>query len=183
MICAAGFSLIYTSVVFVLLWLKYGLSFRMFAAPVQCIEQYRNCPYALSIAGFLLISALMRAIVGALMVSVIAFVSCFCRKSMTVFGASCAIAAIPVLLSKHFTHDQSGQLFMKRLGLMRLPYLREYFTQYETVNVFGYPVDQILLSVGCTCMITACLFFAAYWFYTTQLHFGKQVKSCCPSKN
>lgn len=177
MLCAALFAFCYTAVTFAILWLKYGLSIRLLLAPIQCAEPYQNCPYSVSILMFAVLTACMRALVGALVVALTALMSCCFRKTLAVFGTTAAVAAVPVLLSYLFTNIPIGQMAMKHLGLMRLPHLGDYLTQYDTVNVFGHPVAQLRLSVGCTCGIILCLLAAAYALYTKE-HSRKRVKQC-----
>lgn len=179
MLCAALFAFCYTAVTFAIVWVKFGLPLRLLTAPVQCAEMYRNCPYAVSILTFVLMTAAMRALVGALLTALTALISCRFRRTLAVFGTTAAAAAIPILLSALFTDIPAGQMILKRLGLMRLPHLGDYLTQYDTVNVFGFPVMQLWLSVGCTCGMILCILTAAYAIYTKQqTQNGRRVKSC-----
>lgn len=179
MLCAAIFAFSYTAILFLMVWCKYGLSFRMLLAPVQCVEQYQNCPYAISILTFAVLTACMRALIGAWIAALTALVSCCFRRTLAVFGTTAAAAAVPVLLSQLFVNVPTGKIILKRLGLIQLSHLGDYLAQYDTVNVFGFPVSQIWLSVGCTCGIILCLLTVAYAIYTKQTtHIGKQVKPC-----
>lgn len=176
-LCAALLAFFYTAVLFAMVFRKYGLNMQLLFSPVQCIETYQNCPYVMSVLTYTVLTACMRALIGALVVALTALMSCCFRKTLAVFGTTVTLVFIPLLLSELFTNVPVGQMVMKRLGLMRLSHLSDYLTQYETVNVFGYPVAQIWLSVGCTCGITLCLLAAAYALYTKE-HSRKRVKSC-----
>ena len=72
---------------------------------------------------------------------------------------------------------------MKQIGLIRLSVPADYLSQYETVNVFGFPAEQYLLSMLCTVSIILVLLTAAYAFYTAPEQTNrKRVKRCSASK-
>ncbi|MBQ6039610.1 MAG: hypothetical protein IJL32_02360 [Oscillospiraceae bacterium] len=179
-VSAAAF--IYTLIAYTALWIHRGLSFQLWAAPIQCIDQYRYCPYALTVAEFILLTVLMRILIGCFVLAIIALVSCFCKKSLAVFAVSGGAAAIPMLLAKLLEHNAEGMTVLKRLGLMRLSYLRDYLMRYETVNVCGYPVSQMMLSVLCTVFLTAFVLVTANIFYTHNNTHRKPVKTCSASQ-
>ena len=168
MLCAALFALLYTAVTFAILWLKHGLSIRLLLAPIQCADLYQNCPYSFSILTFAALTATMRALVGAFIVALTALMSCCFRKTLAVFGSTAAFTAILVFLSYLFKNIPIGQMVMKHIGLMRLPHLGDYLTQYDTVNVFGFPVMQFWLSILCTCGVILCILAVAYALYTKR---------------
>ena len=183
-LCAALFAFAYTAFSFMLIWFRRGMNLRMLFAPIQCSELFRNCPYAISFLNYGLLIAAMRAVIGAFVVALVALASCFFRKTIAVFAVSGGIAAVPLFIDALFSHQPAVQLALKRLGLMRLTYLRDYFTEYDTVNVCGFPVGQFLLSVLSTILLTAFLLSAAYVRYTKKLtRSGKQVNTCSASKN
>jgi hypothetical protein len=182
MLCAALLSVIDTALNYLLVWLRTGLSFRLFLAPVQCVMSCRSCPYAMTLLGFAVITAMMRALIGAWAVSLTALTSCFLRRSGAVFGVTCLFAAVPVMLCELGETVPSAALLLKQIGLIRLSYPIDYFAQYETVNVLGYPVDRVFLSVGCTVGITLLLLAAAFAVCTAPIHERKRVKSCSASK-
>lgn len=176
--CSACFSLCYTLLTFVILWIRFGLSFQLFFAPIQCAEYYKNCPFSMSILAFLLLTAVMRTLIGALLTVITALVSCFLNRTAIVFGITVSISGILILLSA------TSNLFMKKLGLFCLPVLGNYLTEYETVNVCGYPVEQLWLSIACTCSIVLVLLSIAYIIYTLpNKEKRKMVKLCSASRN
>ncbi len=183
-LCAAMFALLYTFLIVGIVWCKAGLSVQMLFAPIRSVPCYQYCPYPVSILTFFLLSALMRTLTGCLIAALTAFASCFFRRTPAVFGAAAGVTASLVLLSAFFAYVPDGQLVMKRLGLLRLSVPGEYLINYDTVNVFGWPVAQIWLSAACTCCIIAVISVAAFLIYTRPTtDTGKQVKQCSVSKN
>lgn len=84
--CSACFALCYTFLTFVILWIRFGLSFQLLFAPIQCAEYYKNCPFSMSILQFLLLTAAMRTVIGALLTSITAVVSCYLKKQQWLSG-------------------------------------------------------------------------------------------------
>lgn len=174
--CSACFSLCYTLITFVILWIRFGLSFQLFFAPIQCAEYYKNCPFSMSIMGFLLLTAVMRTLVGTLLTAMTAFASCYFNKTAIIFGITVSISGVLILLSA------TSNLFMKRLGLFCLPVSGNYLRDYETVNVCSYPVEQLWLSIACTCTIIFVLLSFAYTLYTLPVRTKREkVKRCSVS--
>lgn len=174
--CSACFSLCYTLITFVILWIRFGLSFQLFFAPIQCAEYYKNCPFSMSIIGFLLLTAVMRTLIGALLTAITALVSCCFNKTAVIFGIAVSISGIFILISG------AANLFMKKLSLFCLPVLGNYLREYETVNVCGYPVEQFRLAIACSCMIILVLLSLAYTLYTLPIKSKREkVKRCLDS--
>lgn len=178
LLCAAILAFCYTAILLTITWVKFGLSPRLVLAPVQIVPFYENCPYPISILTLSVLTACMRTLIGAFILALTAFASCCFRKTAAVFSVSVGVAAIPVLLSKAFENLPAGQMIMKHIGLIRLSHTGDYLRQYETVNVLGFPVSQMLLSIGCTCGLILCLLTAAYVIYTNQNQSRKSVKKC-----
>ncbi|MDE6519590.1 MAG: hypothetical protein K2K91_03895 [Ruminococcus sp.] len=177
--CSACFSLCYTLLTFVILWIRFGLSFQLLSAPIQCAEYYKNCPFSMSVLTFLLLTAVMRTIVGTLITAVTATASCYFNRTAIVFGTTIGISCVLILLSRAFENVPAIKLFIKRLGLFYLPILGNYLTEYETVNVCGYPVEQLWLSIACTCTIILVLLSFAYTLYTLPVRTKREkVKRC-----
>ena len=166
LLCVVLFAFVYTAFSFLLSWLWHGMNIRMLFAALQSSVLFRNCPYALTFLDYELLVFAMRAVIGAFVLALTALVSCFCQKNVTVFVFSGVTAAVPILIAKLFENVPAVQNVLNRLGIMRLSYLSNYLTEYNTVNVFGYPIGQFLLSVLCTCLLTAFLLSAAYVFWT-----------------
>lgn len=164
--CSAFFSLFYTVIMFVIFWLKFGLSFQLLFIPVQCAACYQNCPFTISILTFLLLTVAMRTLVGILLIALTAVVSSVFKRTAIVFASTVGISGLFILFSKASVNSLSTELFMKRIGLILLPVLGNYLTEYETVNVFGYPVEQFWLSISVTCSIILVLLSGAYIFYS-----------------
>ena len=180
--CSACFALCYTFLAFVILWIRFGLSFQLLFAPIQCAEYYKNCPFSMSILQFLLLTAAMRTVIGALLTSITAVVSCYFKKTTMVFGTIIGISGVLILLSKSFESMSALNLFMKRLGLFHLPLLGNYLTEYDTVNVCGYPVEQLWLSIACTCAIILVILSFAYIIYALPIKIKREkVKKCSVS--
>ncbi len=174
--CSACFSLCYTLLTFVILWIRFGLSFQLLFAPIQCAEYYKNCPFSMSVLTFLLLTAVMRTIIGALLTAITALVFCYFNKTAIIFGITVSISGVLILLSA------TSNLFMKRLGLFCLPVSGNYLREYETVNVCGYPVEQFWLSIACTCTIIFVLLSFAYTLYTLPVRTKREkVKRCSVS--
>ncbi|MDE7364558.1 MAG: hypothetical protein K2N27_06705 [Ruminococcus sp.] len=174
--CSACFSLCYTLLTFVILWIRFGLSFQLLSAPIQCAEYYKNCPFSMSIIGFMLLTAVMRTLIGALLTAITALVSCCFNKTAVIFGITVSISGIFILISG------AANLFMKKLGLFCLPVLGNYLREYETVNVCGYPVEQFGLAIACSCMIILVLLSLAYTLYTLPVKPKREkVKRCLDS--
>ena len=178
--CSACFALLYTLFTFVILWIEFGLSFQLLFAPIQCAEYYKNCPFSLSILQFLVLTAAMRTVIGAFLTAIISAVSCFFNKTAMVFGTTIGISGVLILLSNAFEKTPASNLFMKRLGLFQLPLLGNYLTEYDTVNVCSYPIEQLWLSIACTCTIVLILLSLAYIIYTLLLK-REKVKICSAS--
>ena len=166
LLCMVLFALIYTAFTFLLSWFWHGMNIRMLSAALQSSVLFRNCPYALTFLDYALLVFAMRAVIGAFVLALTALVSCFCKKNVTVFAISGITTAIPILIAKLFENVPAVQTVLNRLGIMQLSYLSNYLTEYNTVNVFGFPIGQFLLSVLCTCLLTAFLLSAAYAFWT-----------------
>ncbi|MBR3420457.1 MAG: hypothetical protein IKG98_00105 [Ruminococcus sp.] len=183
-ICSACVSIIYTLLTFVMFWIRFGLSFQMLFAPIQCAEYYQNCPFSMTIWQFLMLTSLMRTIVGALLTALTAVISSLFNRTAIAFGATVGISGIFIMISRAYANEPDAVLMMKRLGLFRLPILGSYLTEYDTVNVFGYPVEQLWLSVACTCSVILVLFSVAYILYTLPVkEKRKTVKLCSASKS
>jgi hypothetical protein len=183
-ICIACVSIVYTLLTFALFWIRFGLSFQLLFAPIQCAEYYQNCPFSMTIWQFLMLTAVMRTIVGALLTALIAVISSLFNRTAVAFGATVSISGIFILISRTYENEPDAVLMMKRLGLFRLPILGIYLTEYDTVNVFGYPVEQMWLSIACTCSVILVLFSAAYILYTLPVkEKRKTVKLCSVSKS
>lgn len=183
-LCSACFALCYTLLIFVIFWIRFGLSFQLLFAPIQCAEYYQNCPFSMSILQFLILTAAMRTLVGALLTAMTAIISSLFNRTAIIFGATAGISGVFVMLSRTYANAPDAVLFMKRLGLFNLPILGNYLTEYETVNVFGYPIEQLWLSIACTCSIVIVLLSIAYIIYTLpNKEKRKTVKLCSASGN
>ena len=126
----------------------------------------------------------MRTIVGALLTALTAVISSLFNRTAIAFGATVGISGIFIMISRAYANEPDAVLMMKRLGLFRLPILGSYLTEYDTVNVFGYPVEQLWLSVACTCSVILVLFSVAYILYTLPVkEKRKTVKLCSASKS
>lgn len=182
--CTACISLCYTFLIFVIFWIRFGLSFQLLFAPIQCAEYYQNCPFSMSILQFLILTAAMRTLIGALLTAMTSVISCFFDKTAIIFGGTVGISGVFIMLSRVFANAPDAVLFMKRLGLFYLPILGNYLTEYETVNVCGYPIEQLWLSIACTCSIILVLLSIAYIIYTLpNKEKRKLVKLCSASRN
>lgn len=182
--CSACLALCYTALTFAVDWVKYGLSFQLLFAPIQCAEYYKNCPFSMSILTFLLLTVAMRTLVGAWITALTSLASCFFKRTALVFGTTVGITGTFVLLSRTFANVPAAKLFIKRLGLLRLPVLGDYLTQYETVNVCGYPIEQLWLSIACTCSVVLVLLSIAYTIYILpNKEKRKRVKICSASRD
>ncbi len=182
--CSVCFALCYTVLTFAVVWLKHGLSFQMLFAPIQCAAYYKNCPFSMSILTFLLLTTVMRTLVGAWITALMSLASCFFKRTAMVFGTTVGITGAFILLSRAFANVPAAELFMKRLGLLRLPILGDYLTQYESVNVCGYPIEQLWLSIACTCSVVLVLLSIAYTIYTLpNKEKRKRVKTCSASRD
>lgn len=182
--CSACLALCYTGLTFAVVWVKHGLSFQLLFAPIQCAAYYKNCPFSMSILTFLLLTTAMRTLVGAWITALTSLASCFFKRTAMVFGTTVGITGAFVLLSRAFANVPDAGLFMKRLGLLRLPILGDYLTQYETVNVCGYPIEQLWLSIACTFSVVLVLLSIAYTIYTLpNKEKRKRVKICSASRD
>lgn len=180
--CSACFSLCYTLLTFVIFWIRFGLSFQLLFAPIQCAEYYQNCPFSMSILQFLLLTAAMRTLVGTLLTAMTAIISCLFNRTAIVFGATVGISGAFIMLGRTFADVPAAEMFMKRLGLLQLPVLGSYLTEYDTVNVCGYPIEQLWLSIACTCSVIFVLLSIAYMIYTLPIkEKRKTVKLCSAS--
>lgn len=183
-ICSAFFSLCYTFLTFVLFWIRFGLSFQMLFAPIQCAEYYQNCPFSMTIWQFLILTSAMRMIVGALLTALTAIISSLFNRTAIAFGATVSISGIFIMISRTYANEPDAVLMMKRLGLFRLPILGSYLTEYDTANAFGYPVEQMWLSIACTCSVILVLLSAAYIIYNLPVKEKRRtVKLCSVSKS
>lgn len=167
-LCASVFAILYTIIVFAIIWIKYGLPFQLLLAPIQCATLYQNCPYAVNILGFIALTVCMRAVIGMFIMAVIALLSCFLRRTLAIFGAASGIVAILFLLWKFSNNAPQVQTVLKQLGLIRLSHLGDYLAQYDTVNVLGYPIAQLWLSVTCTCCMALCILCISNTVYTSM---------------
>lgn len=183
-LCSACFALCYTLLIFVIFWIRFGLSFQLLFAPIQCAEYYQNCPFSMSILQFLILTAAMRTLIGALLTAMTVIISSLFNRTAIIFGATAGISGVFIMLSRTYANAPDAVLFMKRLGLFNLPILGNYFTEYETVNVFGYPIGQPWLSIACTCSIVLVLLSIAYIIYALpNKEKRKTVKLCSASGN
>ena len=138
----------------------------------------------MSILTFLLLTVAMRTLVGAWITALTSLASCFFKRTALVFGTTVGITGTFVLLSRTFANVPAAKLFIKRLGLLRLPVLGDYLTQYETVNVCGYPIEQLWLSIACTCSVVLVLLSIAYTIYILpNKEKRKRVKICSASRD
>lgn len=98
------------------------------------------------------------------------------------FGTTIGISGVLILLSKSFENTPALNMLMKRLGLFCLPLLGDYLTEYDTVNVCGYPMDQLWLSIACTCAIILVILSFTYIIYTLPIKTKREkVKKCSVS--
>lgn len=175
LICIAVFSFIYTAIEYLTVFIKYGISFRIFFASVQCSDLYLKCPYQLNFGELFIINAFTRFITGASILSLICIASLLFKKNLLVFLFSLGLSVISPLLSILLNQNLKLLLIIKRIGWMHLFVLKDYFTEYDTVNVCGYPVDQLLLTWLANVSLITFFFIISYGFYTNLL-FRKQVR-------
>jgi hypothetical protein len=175
LICIVVFSFIYTAIEYLTVFIKYGISFRIFMASVQCSDLYLKCPYQLNFGELFVINVFTRFLTGASIFSLICIASLLFKKNLTVFLFSLGLSVISPLLSILSNQNRNLMLIIKRIGWMHLFVLKDYFTEYDTVNVCGYPVEQVLLTMLANISLITAFFIISYGFYTNFL-FRKQVK-------
>ena len=181
--CSALFAAFYTFLTFAIFWIRFGLSFQLLFAPIQSAEYYQNCPFSLNILEFLILNILVRILAGVLLTSITAVISSLFSRTAIVFGATAGVSGAFIILSRMLT-TPDAMLFVKRLGLFNITLLGSYLRAYETVNVCGYPVEQIWLTIAFTCSVVLVLMSAAYIMYTLpNKEKRKMVKLCSVSKN
>lgn len=175
LLCIGVYSFIYTAIEYLTVFIKYGLSFRLFFASVQCSELYLNCPYQLNFGQLFLINVFTRLLTGASILSIVCIASLLFKKNIIVFCSTLVLSSISPLLSILSNHNLNIMLIIKRIGWMHLFVLKDYFTEYDTVNVCGYPVDRFLLTWLANISLSVVFFVISYGLYTNIL-FRKQVK-------
>ncbi len=166
MITVTVFTVLFTAMLYAVQLYRYGLSVQMLHAPVQCTDALAKCPYLLNIWQYIFLHTGMHLICGWLMLGVSTVFSCFSKRSLTVFAGTAGITAL--ILLPPLADQPAVQRIAKQLGLLRLLFLNDYLEQYDTVNVLGYPVAQITLSVAGTLVLTILLITAAYTLYTRE---------------
>ena len=175
--CSALFAAFYTFLTFAIFWIRFGLSFQLLFAPIQSAGYYQN------ILEFLILNILVRILAGVLLTSITAVISSLFSRTAIVFGATAGVSGAFIILSRMLT-TPDAMLFVKRLGLFNITLLGSYLRAYETVNVCGYPVEQIWLTIAFTCSVVLVLMSAAYIMYTLpNKEKRKMVKLCSVSKN
>lgn len=166
MIAVTALTVLFTAILYAVQLYRYGLSIQMLRAPVQCTDVLTKCPYLLNIWQYIFLHTGMYLLCGWLMLGVSALCDCFSKKALSVFAGTAGIAAL--ILLPPLADQPAVQRIAKQLGLLRLLFLNDYLEQYDTVNVLGYPVAQIALSVAGTLVLTMLLITAAYTLYTRE---------------
>lgn len=167
--CIIGIALLFTVIPFIGVWAKMGLSFYLLGEPIQAIDYFSLCPYALTIGQYLLLSFVMHIVVGLLIVAVLTLCSAFLKKGMQVFGVSSLfIIGSAILCTMEKTAPTA-----RKFGCCGLLKLQEYLTGYDTVNVAGIPVMRFHLAIAFTVMLSLTLLLLAYIVYTREPKGGK----------
>ena len=169
MLFAAVLGMLFQTLLFVFLWARRGLPFSLLGAPMQTFPEFALCPFALNLAEYMLLRGFSFALGGVLAVAVIAVISAFFRRTLVIFGASAAICAALLLPGLTAQTSAAGDI-MYRAGLLGIMQIEQYLRGYETVNVCGYPVWQIALTLIFTVLFIAVLTLIGRIFYAEVRH-------------
>lgn len=153
MLLATLFGLLYQVLLFAMLWCKRGLSIHLLAAPLQTFPEFERCPFAITLAEYVLLRGTAFALGGMLTVALIALLSARLTRTAAVFGIAAGVCTA-LLLPTRTAQTTASAALMHRLGLFSIMQPERYLTGYETVNVCGFPLPQLMLSVLFTCTVT-----------------------------
>ena len=159
-------------------------------APIQSLSNFQNCPYNISILGFLVLQFL----IVILFLIFVFFVGCLfailVKKSYVTLEIQFVVVAGLIALSlrpdaaRYFNvltnrapdeiqnvtnHSQVGQQDLLKIFdpgmVMRM---NEYFDHYDYVNVFGFPISRLALMLTVLGFLTIALLLVSWYVYTHQ---------------
>lgn len=178
-----GTAFLFTVIPFLGIWIKNGLSFCILLEPLQCVEQFRMCPYAVSILQFLLFSWGALFLVGISVLSIITACSAFFRESIPVFVISglCIFGVFLLGVKEEWSPETARLLY--RFGGFQLLDVWKYFVEYDTVNIAGLPVIRLIPAILFTMAFSLFLVMLAYGLYVRPLRRGGNKVVGIPSVN
>lgn len=154
-----GVAFCYTGVVF--LWfvaldilcmaVKYGL--RGGGLPIYSISLYADIPLAASIVGAYALFMLYRFLGFLVFGSMVLFFSALFSNSAPVFGSSTAVLGF-CLTANAFLSGDIGQT-VSYFNPATLLAIREQFTEYSAMPLFGLPVPSFAVFFACGMLLTA----------------------------
>ena len=145
-------------------WIRNVLPLSLIWEPIQCVQRFEMCPYAISIFGYLLISVGLHFLVGLLVLAVITLCSVWAKKSLVVFVA----AGLPIIgLSVLGKREELARVTkaLDKFGGLQLLDEWKYFVVYDTVNIAGTPVARIVPALVFTGVFAVFMLLLTYGGY------------------
>lgn len=161
----ACISFLFSVVMFAGMGIRRNLELKALVAPIQSMEDYFYCPFQISILEYVLILWGFLFLAGMVAAGILFVLSALGAKRLMILVGTLLVAMLGegmLLLS-----PGSG-VSLRKLGLVHLLRFSEYFTRYETVNVFGIPVFRLTIALVFTILVSAFLFTLAYLRFTAN---------------
>ena len=130
---------------------------------VQSVPEFMLCPYQISIGGFLLLSAAVKAFAAAAAASVFFLL-------ISLLGTAGAYAAgglftVAEVLLYILTAPVSGLNFLRYINIFALISSSDYFTVYCNLNIFGNPVPILSAALVFCAVLFAAASAAGYFVH------------------
>lgn len=144
-------SVIMSITIWVMAFNKYGVG--SLSASIQSLSEYSSCVYRVSIGGYILLSTLLRVLVGWLLSAMfVLFYYIFDSVGIATIINVLIIAAEYFLYTKVISTSRIA--ILKFVNIFAMLDSGKMFSDYRNLNVFGNPVNKNLL-----CIVTCAVLF------------------------
>lgn len=124
--------------------------------PIQSVDAFLLCPYNISIAGYLLITLVIRMLTVAIFSSVVLAISSVARKfTAGIIGGAVLLFGGFLMSSADFI--KSGQA--KYINFWSIFNLKELFSRYRALDIIAHPVSIIPVSILSGAILLVAAFF------------------------
>ncbi len=165
---SAGFVLLYGGN-FLIAGLTLG--FENLSVPVQSLYGYANCPYPLTVGGFLAQIFALKFLWALTCASLVVFF-CACTGSAVV-----AASAIAVCAGVGFYLQSGSELWLRNVSLTQLAAMEKLYEGAIYLNFFGRPIRRVITAVGFLALVLGAAVCGGWIvFCKTQRTGGKKAR-------
>lgn len=139
------------------------------SAPVQCIPEYMECGYRLSIGGLLALDYIYKLIIFAMLLAMVILINMVADNELMVLVLSIVYAVFSVLIS--LFGDRTGRIFLYRFFSGKLFDTKTFF-QYLNYNMLNHAVSSFILDTGmCIVVMVICILISCNYYEQKEMFY------------